>query len=101
MEAGPSSKGGMGPTQLSWADLAAWEHGTGIELQPWESRLLRLLSLEYIKEGNRAEAHDALPPWVEAEVTVEAKAAMSLRDSMRAQVRDMGAPTQVVRRRDR
>lgn len=83
MEAGPVSVGASGPTTLTWADIAAWSSGTSIELEPWEARLVRRLSSEYLSEARRAEAHDALPPWVEAVLTPAAKTAVSLRDSIR------------------
>lgn len=89
MEAGPVSPAGMGTTVLSWADLQAWQHGTGIALAPWEARLVRQLSAEYLQESRRAEAHDALPPWLDSEEEQErhrkALNARRLRDSMRAQ----------------
>lgn len=64
MEAGPTSTAGMGPVPLTWADLAAWEWGTGIELQPWESRLLRVLSAEYLVQSQAAEKFGCPRPWL-------------------------------------
>lgn len=87
MEAGPVSVAGMGTAQLTWADLLAWQQGTGIELAPWEARLVRQLSAYYVQESRRAEAHDALPPWIEDDEDIarykKARAARSLRAEMR------------------
>jgi hypothetical protein len=90
LDAGPASPAGMGMSQLSWLELQAWQHGTGIGLDPWEARLIRALSGAYVQECRRAEAPDALPPWIEGDEDADryrrARAARSLRDSMRAGV---------------
>lgn len=63
-DAGPMSAGGQSQSPLTWADLQAWERGSGITLHPWQARLLRALSAEYLSESLTADAHDAPPPWV-------------------------------------
>lgn len=63
MEAGPTSHAGMGETALRWIDLECWQRGSGVSLQPWECRLLRKLSNDYLTERHRATAFDAPPPW--------------------------------------
>jgi hypothetical protein len=62
-EAGPVSAVGMGPVTLTWVDLEAWQRATGVSLHPWQARLLRQLSSEYLAESSIADAHDAPPPW--------------------------------------
>lgn len=62
-DAGPMSASGAGPVRLTWADLEAWQRGSGISLQPWQGRLLRALSGEYLAESRGADEHDAPPPW--------------------------------------
>ena len=69
-EAGPVSTTGMGSIPITWADLAAWQQGTGISLQPWELRLIRDLSAHYLSEGQLAEKHDCPAPW-QAEIDEE------------------------------
>lgn len=64
MEAGPVSAAGMGPVPLTWRDLEAWQRCIGVTLRPWESRLLRRLSMDYLTELQKAEAHDAPRPWI-------------------------------------
>lgn len=62
-EAGPASTAGQGQITLTWADLEYWQIGIGVRYAPWQLRLLRRLSAEYLIELHRAEAPDALPPW--------------------------------------
>jgi hypothetical protein len=63
LDAGPVSGGSNGAAALSWGELQAWQAGSGVSLPPWQLRLLRRLSAEYLSESFRAEAHDAPPPW--------------------------------------
>ena len=60
----------MGAGPLSWREIDAWCNRTHIDLAPWESRLIRRLSVEYLAEGRRAESENCPPPW-RAEVTAE------------------------------
>ena len=62
-DAGPTGTGGQHGSPLSWADLQAWQSGSGVSLPPWMLRLLRRLSGEYLAEALQADAHDAPPPW--------------------------------------
>lgn len=68
LEVGPVSASAAGSSPVSWTDLQAWQQQIGVELQPWETRMLRSLSTAYAAELRRAEAHDALSPMA-AEVT--------------------------------
>ena len=84
MEAGPTSTAGMGPVPLTWADIGAWEHSTGVELQPWESRLVRILSAEYLAQAQASEKFDCPAPW-QPEQTEEkrTRVASHIRDVLR------------------
>lgn len=53
----------MGPTALTYQEIAAWQRVTGIELQPCEAQWLRRLSSEWIGEQQQACKHFAPPPW--------------------------------------
>lgn len=75
-EVGPVGYGAMGPVPLSHLELAAWQANTGIELEAWEARALRRLSIEYVSASNAAQPFDAPPPYVEAPVH-EQRAAVS------------------------
>lgn len=48
---------------LSWRDLAAWQGMIGVELEPWEARLIRRLSSEFATMRHKAEKADCPPPW--------------------------------------
>lgn len=80
VELGISEAAGMGMVPLSWREIRAWQEATGITLSPWEARLLRTLSAEYLAEGRRAESETAPPPWA-WEITPEE------RDTTEAQLR--------------
>lgn len=70
MEIGLTEPAGMGAAPLSWSTIDAWHRITGVTLQPWEARLLRHLSSEYLTESRRAESTNCPPPW-RAKVTQE------------------------------
>lgn len=53
----------MGRVPLSWADLRAWQLGTGQRLPPWQLRALRQASAEWLGEHLRAAKPDAPAPW--------------------------------------
>jgi hypothetical protein len=63
LDAGPTEPGGMGEARLSWRSLRAWEDGAGIRLDPWQRRLLRRLSGDWLAESDRARKVDCPPPW--------------------------------------
>lgn len=62
-DVGPVLSGGMGAVPLTHEELRAWQSNTGIELQPWEARLLKNLSQDYLAESHRAEKSDCPPPY--------------------------------------
>lgn len=72
VEIGLTEAAGMGAAPLSWASIHAWQVMTGAPLDPWEARLIRKLSIEYLAEGRRAENENCPPPW-RAEVTQREK----------------------------
>jgi hypothetical protein len=63
LEIGLSEAAGMGIGPVSWPTIDAWRRQTGAELAPWESRLIRRLSIEYVAEQRRAESENCPPPW--------------------------------------
>lgn len=73
LDMGPALQGDMGARAIDEITLQAWQFNTGIELMPWESRVLKLLSFDYLAESRAAEKVDRLPPWrfVEQEKLVE------------------------------
>lgn len=63
IEIGLTEAAGMGAVPLSWREINAWCDRTGVDLQPWEARLIRTLSSIYLAEGRRAESETCPPPW--------------------------------------
>jgi len=61
-EAGASLSTGMGSVPLTWQELKAWQEQTGIELQPWELRIIRKASQEYVVQAQEAHKPDCPPP---------------------------------------
>ncbi len=63
LEIGPAIQHGGGAVPIGWLDLEAWQRLTGAELAPWEARLIRRLSHEYLAMIRDAEKPDCPPPW--------------------------------------
>ena len=62
-ELGPTVAAGMGAGPVTFAEMCAWQVARGFELEPWEARLLRRLSVDYLAESHRATQRDCRPPW--------------------------------------
>lgn len=62
-EVGPTVAAGMGAGPVTFTEISAWQAARGFELQPWEARLLRRLSIDYLAESHRATKRDSAPPW--------------------------------------
>lgn len=63
-EVGPTISTGMGPAIIGWRDLQAWQELVGIDLEPWEARLLRKLSSAYLSQSLKSEKPDCPAPYV-------------------------------------
>jgi hypothetical protein len=63
IEIGLTQAAGMGSAPLSWGEINEWQRATCVTLQPWEARLIRRLSTEYLAEGRRAESENCPAPW--------------------------------------
>lgn len=62
-EIGPTMSGASGGGALTFSEIDAWCTRTGIDLEPWESRILRRLSRDYLSESGKAEKRDCPAPW--------------------------------------
>lgn len=83
-DAGPVSASSMGASPLSWQEIQAWQRCAGVSLHPWQSRLIRKLSSEYLAESQTADAHDAPPPWArETQADQRAAIAKHIRNVIR------------------
>lgn len=63
VEMGLTQAAGMTAVPLSWQEINAWCDRTSIDLPPWEARLIRRLSGDYLAESRAAEAETCPPPW--------------------------------------
>jgi hypothetical protein len=61
----------MGSGPITHEEMRAWQQNAGIDLAPWECRLLRRLSEQYLAEAHKAEKEGAPPPWQPPEVEVK------------------------------
>jgi hypothetical protein len=59
----------MGPAPLSFQELEAWARCVPYGLQPWEFRMLRRLSIEWIVESQLAEDPNRAAPWGDGSLT--------------------------------
>jgi hypothetical protein len=59
LEVGPVMESGP----ITHQELFAWQANTGVKLQPWEIRMLRQLSCDYLSESHKAMKPDCSPPW--------------------------------------
>jgi hypothetical protein len=77
LEIGPVLAGPMGSAAFSWRDLQAWQECTGIQLPPWQARMLVDLSREYAAFIQTAEKQDCPPPWSEPPLTEDKRISIS------------------------
>lgn len=82
IEIGLTEPAGMGPAPISWSTLASYQLVTAVELQPWEARLYRYLSTQYLDQLTKSERDSCPAPW-RGEVTQrEREAEQSLLESI-------------------
>ena len=62
-ELGLVGTGSMGPVAINATELLAWQQGSGVELTPWEFRVIREMSRSYIASMNAAENPECPPPY--------------------------------------
>lgn len=63
IEIGITESTGMGPSPLSWGEIGEWQRLTGVQLAPWETRMLRQLSIAYLAESRKAESENCPAPF--------------------------------------
>lgn len=62
-EIGPTSTNGMGLIAITHGEIRSWRKNVGVPLLPWQARVLRSLSRDYVTEYSAAAAADRAPPW--------------------------------------
>lgn len=77
MEIGPGVSTGMGLAPIDHRDIAAWQSNLGIELQAWEVRALRRISLEYVKQHNQAMDRNCPCPYITGDAEIDNRQAVA------------------------
>ena len=62
-EVGPVLHCGMGDVPLTHEELRAWQSNVGLSLAPWEIRILRRLSLDYLIQSQQSTKPECVPPY--------------------------------------
>lgn len=85
-EIGPTVAAGMGEGAIGHLEVQAWQGNTGIDLNAWEARSLRRLSLVYLSESYKAKKPDCPAPWQEADYIAlsPTRKSQTTRDAIRA-----------------
>lgn len=60
----------QGEHSLTHLEIESWQRQSGIELQPWEVRVVKRLSDIYLGESHVARDPDAEAPWADAPYVV-------------------------------
>jgi len=81
-EMGMTGSNGMSATPLNWAEIAAWQANTCVKLTPWESRLIRALSLAYVAQSRISEEETCPPPWTGAVTEAEKATEIAILDEV-------------------
>ncbi|WP_246616648.1 hypothetical protein [Sphingomonas yunnanensis] len=63
IEMGLTEAAGMTAVPLSWAAINAWCVATAVDLPPWERKLMRRLSSDFLSTARDAEVETCPPPW--------------------------------------
>lgn len=74
---GPVVTGGMAMARLEWRDIRAWEESIGIKLAPWEARIIRRLSGEYLSMSMDAREEACAAPYTDRAITARNEAPLT------------------------
>lgn len=62
-EVGPTIASGMGDGPLTFGEITSWMERIGLDLEPWESRFLRRLSIDYLVQSQKSTKPECPPPY--------------------------------------
>jgi hypothetical protein len=82
LDVGGYMPNGMGNTPLTWQEINAWNTAIGFDLQPWEARILKSSSTEYVSQMILASKANCPPPGVVVE-NDPVKMAKHIKDTLR------------------
>ena len=64
-EIGPGISTGQGLIEIGWDTLSDWQRNVGVELLPWEARLLKALSRDYVSQWYESRKPDCPAPYLD------------------------------------
>lgn len=67
---GPTVPAGMSSAAIGYQDIAAFQSITGVEMMPWEAKLLRRLSGDFLAQLDRSKKPDCPAPYVPHDIAV-------------------------------
>jgi hypothetical protein len=78
-------------TPLDWSELKAYSEMTGIYLTPWESKVIRQMSLAYVGQAAVSSDQECLPPYfgVNGKIDIEQRR-KSVDDALRKALKPRG-----------
>ena len=80
MDLGPVEVAGMDRVPITWPTIAAYSMFSGTHLEPWEAKMIRRLSADWLSASREAEEPDAAPPWTSSTVDMRAAVDRMARD---------------------
>tara|TARA_R110000772_G_scaffold268452_1_gene395608 strand:+ start:38556 stop:38861 length:306 start_codon:yes stop_codon:yes gene_type:complete len=78
----------VGPVELSWSDLEAWNRMTRMDLDEWELRTIHRLASVYTRSSREYDDSKSISPFVPE--TPTAKIESKIRDSLRQPIGGRG-----------
>jgi hypothetical protein len=61
---GPTFPSAMGGVGLPYSEIESWQRQSGIDLQPWEVKALRMASIQYASQSHLSTKIECSPPWL-------------------------------------
>lgn len=56
----------LGEDAITWGEMDSWSRRTGLDLEPWQYRLLVSLSRAYLVQMHESRQRHAIAPWPKA-----------------------------------
>lgn len=81
---GPITANGMGLQPVTWQELQAWRESSGTHCDPWELEQVKMLSMVYLDQFNKAEKPDCPAPWIDPDFVDHAALSDKIKKQFRA-----------------
>ncbi len=79
-DAGPTIMTGTGQVPLTHSEIKYWLHNAGITLSPWECKMIRMSSIEYLNQFKLSSKHSVSAPFGNSGIIITTN---SMQDSIR------------------